>query len=139
MKLKNLTTLENLTLPDGFYWLDEFDNDVIEQREDISIDGNVIIFEQEKIGGVKLTLSGARDRVWVSRETLKILKEWGRMPSLLMELSLELPLDNRTFQVSFRHNEKPAIDAKPVLETIPLEGSDFYNVTLKFRIHKEVK
>lgn len=139
MKLKNLTTSETVTLPDGFYWVDEFENDVLEQREELTIDGNVLVFEQEKIGGEKITLSGARDRVWVSRETLIKLKEWGRMPSLLIELRLELPLDNRVFNVSFRHSEKPAIDAEPIIESVPLEGADYYNVTLKFRIHKEVK
>lgn len=136
MKLKNLTTNETLILPDGLYWVDEFDDNDLEQRVERSIEGFLLIFEQEKIGGQPLTLSSNNSENWVDRATLTKLKEWGRMSSLLMELSLELPLDIRVFTVSFRHDEK-AIEAKPVLDSLPLDGQDYYNTLIKFRIHGE--
>ena len=122
MKLKNLTTNETLILPDGLYWVDEFDDNDLEQRVERSIEGFLLIFEQEKIGGQPLTLSSNNSENWVDRATLTKLKEWGRMSSLLMELSLELPLDIRVFIVSFRLDgkenkaEKKALRAKEKLE-----------------------
>ena len=135
MKLKNLTTLETVTLPNGLYWKDEFADVPFEEREERSITGLLLLFQQAKLGGQSLTLASADDKNWISRLQLKKLYEWARQPALTLELSLELPVDKRVFTVSFRNSEPPAILAKEVIDAKPLSDDIYYQVTLKLRIH----
>lgn len=135
MKLKNLTTLETVTLPNGLYWKDEFGYVPFEEREERSITGLLLLFQQEKLGGQPLTLASADDKNWISRLQLKKLYEWVRQPALKMELSLEMPVDNRVFTVSFKNSEPPAIIAKEVIDAKPLSDEIYYQVSLKLRIH----
>lgn len=137
MKLKNLTTLETVSLPNGLYWKDEFGDVPFEEREERSITGLLLLFQQEKLGGQPLTLASTDDKNWITRRALKKLYEWARQPALKMELSLEMPVDNRVFTVSFKNSEPPAIIAKEVIDAKPLSDEIYYQVTLKLRIHSE--
>lgn len=138
MKLKNLTTMETVELPDGLYWTDEFEDVPFEEREERSITGLLLLFQQLKLEGQPLTLSSAEDKNWITRRALKKLYQWARQLELKMSLSLELPVDDRTFEVSFRHTEKPVIAADEVIDAKPLSDDIYYRVTIKFRIHKEL-
>lgn len=135
MKLKNLKTLEEVTLPDGLYWKDEFDTVPYEEREERSITGLLLLFQQEKLGGQPLTLGGADDKNWITRREVKKLYAWAREPMLTMTLRLDDPAYQKQFTVSFRNSEPPAISAKEVIDAKPLSDEIYYNVTLKLRIH----
>lgn len=138
MKMTNLITQEVLVLPDDLYWTDEFEDVPFDEREERSITGLLLLFQQSKVEGQALTLSSSPERNWIQRSKVKTLYAWGRQMGLKMKLELGLPVDNRIFEVSFRHSDKGAIDAKPIIDAKPLDDAIYYRITLKLRIHKEV-
>ncbi len=138
MKLKNLVTLEEVQLPEGLYWKDEFKGLPFEEREERSITGLLLLFQQEKIGGEPITLASADDKNWITRRALKKLYQWVRQPALKMALSMDSPLDSRVFEVSFRNSEPPALDSEEVIDAKPLSDEIYYRVTINLRIHREI-
>lgn len=138
MKMTNLLTQEVLFLPDDLYWTDEFEDVPFEEREERSVTGLLLLFQQDKIGGQPLTLSSSPERNWIQRSKVKTLYKWGRQSGLKLKLEMGLPVDNRVFEVSFRHSDKNAIDAKPIIDAKPLDDAIYYRITLKLRIHSEI-
>lgn len=138
MKITNLTTMEVLELPDDLYWTDEFEDVPFEEREERSVTGLLLLFQQAKLEGQPLTLSSSPDRNWIQRAKVRKLYSWGRVMGLKMKLSLESAVDVRSFTVSFRHSDKNAIEATPIIDAKPLDDEIYYRITLKLRIHKDV-
>lgn len=138
MKMINLLTSEVLELPDDLYWVDEFEDVPFEEREERTITGLLLLFQQDKIEGQALTLSSSPERNWIQRSKVRTLYSWGRQKALKMRLETVMQGVGRNFEVSFRHSEKGAIDAKPIIDAKPLDDTIYYRITLKLRIHKEV-
>lgn len=138
MKITNLTTMEVLELPDDLYWTDEFEDVPFEEREERTATGLLLLFQQAKLEGQPLTLSSSPDRNWIQRVKVRKLYAWGREMGLKMKLSMESPVDSRSFTVSFRHSDKNAIEATPIIDAKPLDDEIYYRITLKLRIHQDV-
>lgn len=130
MKLKRISTLETVTLSDGFLWSDEFDWNPIEQKQERAVDGALIIQEGKRKSGRPISLTADKNMAWLKRHIVSKLKDWSILQEKF-ELQFNYIHDKRTFNVVFNHQDK-AIEANPVLEHPTVSEDDEYNVTLRF-------
>ncbi|MGZ4954139.1 MAG: hypothetical protein ACXV8Q_03415 [Methylobacter sp.] len=120
-------SLDTIALPDDLIWTDEFDWTPVQQTQQYSLTGALIIETGVKQAGRPITLVGGRDAAWVSRDTVNTLyaKLTGTTP---FTLTLN---DGSTHSVVFRHDGNP-IDAKPIIDYNNPAADDYYSLTLRF-------
>ncbi len=129
MTLKNLKTLEVVTLPDSLIWSDEYLWTDVTSSVAYSVSGSLIIQDNVKKKGRVITLTSSPDMGWVQRSVVDKLFLWSQDPELKMLLTLK---DGREYVVRFRHDETP-ISAENVKGFYDWDGSGYYIVTLSFR------
>ncbi|WP_420795629.1 hypothetical protein, partial [Endozoicomonas atrinae] len=62
--------LDSITLPDDLLWINEFDWNPVEQSQERTLTGALLIQEQSKQYGRSIELSGGQDAGWVTRSTV---------------------------------------------------------------------
>lgn len=120
-------TLDALTIP-GLIWVDEFAWSVTAQKVERSLTGTLLVQAAGKVKGRPVTLAGGEDYGFIDRATLLALQALADTPGLVMTLTLA---DTRSFQVMFRHDDAPAIEARAVLLKCAPGAEDWYTLTLK--------
>lgn len=132
MRLIRKATNETVQLEDGFLFSDEFSWKPIEQSQEFSVDGTLIIQEGKKKSGRPITLlSKENSQGWVKRSVLSVIQDWSALQDEQFTLIFEYPHDNRQFNVIFNHAQG-AIEADPVKGFPTVSNEDYYKVTLKF-------
>jgi hypothetical protein len=116
-----IPTLDTIQLPEHLYWQDEIWSPV-EQSAEYNTDGSMDVQVSTKQAGRPITLAGADDRAWVSRETLLDLLAFASVAGKQMTYTHS---DEREFTVMFRFDEKP-VSADPVFFIDPPEDTDWY-------------
>ena len=117
--------LGGIEITDNFVWSDEFSFNQLEQSQERSLSGGLIIQSAPKQFGRPITLGPS----WLPRATLDSLFALEASPSA-MELVLA---DGREFTVVFDRARGTAIDAKPVHDYVNAanEPAWQYQVTLR--------
>lgn len=122
---------ESLPLDEDLLWVDEYRYSPVEQSVDTGLTGALIVQVDGDATrpGRPITLEPPDDTsAWMIRADLDTLQEWGAIPDATFVLTLRgVPR-----LVKFRHQDKPAIDAKPVVPFSDPLPEDYYLVTLKF-------
>jgi hypothetical protein len=119
------TTLE---LDPDLLWADEFSWHPVEQAQERSITGALIVQVASRTGGRPITLETEDERsAWMTRATVQLLQTWAAMPGVTLQLSIR----GESRAVIFRHQDG-AMDAKPLLHFADPDAGDFYLVTLRF-------
>lgn len=122
-------TLDAFELPTDLVWIDEFDWTPVEQSEQHTLTGGLIIDSGIKQAGRPMTLKGGEDAAWVVRENLKTL-----YAKLDDDASMTLTLgDGRVFTVRFDHKNQP-IESQPIIDYAVPEDADNYTLTVRFII-----
>lgn len=129
-------TLGSVTL-DGLagnmVWTDELKTSDISQNTEVTLGGQLVIFEQQLQAGRDITLVSTEDTGWLTKAqviAVKALEVVGGAP-----YTLTLP-NGEIFQVGFRSDEPPAVDFEPALFMWnPIVGTagDYFIGTLKLR------
>jgi hypothetical protein len=115
-----------LQLNPDLYWADE-DWLPVQQTEQRTVTGSVIISATQLSGGRPITLQPADDNSgWMTKAQLDQLRNWGAVAGQVMELTLRGTVRN----VIFRHQDK-ALDAAPVVFFSDMDSGDYYRVTLR--------
>lgn len=117
--------LGGVDITDNFVWSDEFNYNQVEQSQERSLTGGLIIQNGVKQFGRPITLGPS----WLPRATLDALFALEASPDAR---DLELA-DGREFRVVFDRSRGVAIDAKPVHDYVNAanESSWQYNVTIR--------
>lgn len=121
----------SLPLDPDLFWVDENQYSPVEQSVDTGLTGALIIQVDGDADrpGRPITLQPEDDKsAWMIRADLDQLNAWGAIADAVFTLTLR----GVARSVMFRHQDKPAIDAKPVVHYSDVQASDFYLVTLKF-------
>lgn len=87
--------LDNVRLPDGLRWSDEFAWTPVAQATEYSLTGALIVEQSTKQAGRPITLIGGKDFAWMTRAEVVALKT-------LLDTGAEMTLtlhDARTFTV----------------------------------------
>jgi len=117
----------SIDLPDDLYWSDEFTWSPVGQNAERTLNGALIIEESVAIAGRPITLEGAEDMAWVSRETVLQLISLRNMTGQSFTLTLK---DAREFTVKF-NQATASVDARPVLSWQQAADTDWYKLTLR--------
>jgi hypothetical protein len=122
---------DTLPLDPDLYWADENQYSPVQQSVDEGLTGALIIQvdgDADRPGRPITLQPEGDDSAWMIRADLDQLNAWGAIAGAVMTLNLR-GVDR---SVMFRHQDKPAIDAKPVVHYSDVLDSDYYLVTLKF-------
>ncbi len=119
--------LDNVVLPDGLVWTDEFAAQAVAQTVRRTLDGSVVVFYGQHSGGLPISLESEPDAGWLTRTQVEALKLRADSPGGIFTLELR----GQVFQVMFRHHEPPAFEAKPLVALAHPQPGDFYLATLK--------
>lgn len=120
-----------LPLDPDLYWSDENQYSPVSMAKDLGLTGALILQVDGDADrpGRPITLDPEDEfSAWMLREDLDTLNAWGAVK----DAEFELVLRGVTYPVVFRHNEPPAIAAKPVVHFRDVQPDDHYLVTLKF-------
>lgn len=118
--------LDGIGLAEDMIWVDEFDWTPVQQSQQYTLTGALILETGVKLAGQPITLVGGQDAAWVTRETVKALyaKLTGTPP---FTLTLN---DASTFNVTFAAGNP--IEARPIIDYNNPDDSDVYSLTLRF-------
>jgi hypothetical protein len=118
-----------LFLNPDLYWADEFEWNPVEQTAERSITGALIVQSGMLISGKPITLQPIDESsAWTPLSDVSILQTWASIPGLEMVLNLR-GVDRN---VIFRHEDRDAMVAKPVVHFSTVDTTDNYLVNLKF-------
>lgn len=117
--------LGGIDITDNFIWSDEFTFNQVEQSQERTLTGGLVIQSGQKRYGRPITLGPS----WLPRSTID---ELYALEASAAPMDLALP-DGREFSVVFDRARGTAIDAKPVHDYVNAanETSWQYNVTLR--------
>ena len=122
---------DTLPLDPDLYWADENQYSPVQQTIDPSLTGALIVQVDGDAArpGRPITLEPENEfSAWMIRADIDTLNEWGAIPGATFTLTLR----GVARTVMFRHQDKPAIDARPVTHFSDVQPEDYYLVTLKF-------
>lgn len=121
-------TLDNITLPDGLVWEDEFDWTPVSQEKTVSLTGTLIIQEAAALAGRPITLKG-EDSCWTTRAIVQSLYALAQTAD--KEMTLTIAGTART--VVWSRGNEPPVEAKPVFPLME-PGTDYTYIlrTLRF-------
>jgi hypothetical protein len=122
---------ESLVLDPDLYWQDEHAWHPVVQSVERSITGALIVQVAGGVGlpGRPITLQPEDDTsAWMTQENLATLQAWAAVP----QQTFQLLLRGVSRAVMFRHQDAPAIEARPVVHFSDVVADDAYRVTLKF-------
>lgn len=120
-----------LPLDDDLFWVDENQYSPVNQTVDVGLPGSLIIQVDGDVDrpGRPITLQPEDENsAWMIRDDLDTLNAWGAIAGAQFTLTIR----GVARTVMFRHQDKPSIDAKPVVFFSDGGGGDFYLITLKF-------
>ena len=130
MKLIRKTTSETIQLEDGFFWSDENWAE-IQQNQEYSISGALIVQEGRKQAGRPITLQPAnKTKGWIKLRDLNQLREWQNLQEQFT-LQFQWPHDQRQFNVIFNHKDG-ALESSTIKGTPATSLDTYFNVTMRF-------
>ena len=120
-----------LPLDPDLYWEDENQYSPVSQTVDYGLTGALIIQvdgDSTRRGRPITLRPDDETSAWMIRADLDTLNEWAAIPGAVFTLTLR----GIERAVMFRHQDRPAVDARPVLHFRDVQDTDYYLVTLKF-------
>lgn len=120
--------LTTVTLPDDLIWTDRHAWSPVEQTVATSITGAALVDLGTRQNGRPITLSGDERHAWMTYAVVDQLKAWADVAGK----QLTLTIGATSFDVLFRHHDRPAIDVNPVVDFNTPDAQDFFFGTLKF-------
>lgn len=112
---------------DQMLWVDEWEWDAIEQDQQRSLSGALIIQEGVKLYGRPITLA-SEGGAWFKRSKVDQLKALAEQPGKVMLLTLPSGL---THYVTFSRTEGAAVEAEPLFRRVNPGPDCLYELTLR--------
>lgn len=132
MKLIDITTNAELSLPNDLLWRDEFEWTPVVATNTYTLTGALIIEQGVRQAGRPISLQAPdQSMAWVTRSTVQTLRDWSALAGRKFRLVFEYPADTRQFVVMFDH-ASDAIGAEPVKGFPSHASGDWFTVSLKF-------
>ena len=118
--------LENVTLPEGLNWVDEFNSSAVAQTAKRTLGGTLVVYHRSKEKGVPITLESLSDMGWAEKSTVDQLKALANVPGAVYSLLIR----GEEVRVIFRHHEGVAFQATPVLQGGEQKEGSYFQVKI---------
>ena len=119
--------LGTLELDDQFEWIDEFAWDAVEQGQERTLTGALVVQEGLKLYGRPITLA-ANGGVWTPLSVVRQLEALRDQRGLVMPLTLP---GGATHSVIFNRASGQALEAKPIERLVEPGPDELYEITLR--------
>ncbi len=120
--------LDTITVPDDLLWINEFEWNPVEQSQERSLTGALLVQEQIKMHGRPILLTGGQNAGWVSRKTVSELQNLSSEPDKVMILTLS---DMRQLSVIFDRSDGSPVSATQVIEEAYPADNSYYHLSLR--------
>ncbi|MBF0602134.1 MAG: hypothetical protein HQL07_00405 [Nitrospirae bacterium] len=114
--------LGDLLLPDAMEWKNRYEWAPVAQETGRTLGGNLMVWHSPMTGGRPIDLAAEGEVCWLSTDHVSALYAMSTQPGAVFDLEW----DGETFQVMFRHQDSPAMEANPILP-----HSGWYNGSIK--------
>lgn len=127
-------SIDTVLLPPDLQWLDEFaaGSDLVAQVVSTTITGAILVQANAQQAGRKITLQGRQDGqagfAAITRAQVDALRVLAETPGSTHVLTFS---DGRTFDVLFRRDDGPAVEATPLKVIDPPQDDDLYYPTIR--------
>lgn len=108
-------------------WTDEWDWNAVEQQQDRSLSGALILQEGVKLYGRPITLS-SNGGAWFTLAKVRALEALAAAPARVMQLTLPT---GATYHVVWNRAAGPAVQAKPIYRAVAPGADALYELTLR--------
>lgn len=125
--MPNQITLAGIALDDHHEWTDEFQWSAIEQEQERSLSGALIVQEGLKKYGRPITLA-ANNAAWTPLAVVRQLEELRDQLGLVMQLELA---DGRAFHVIFNRVDGDPLEAQQLVREVEPRPDSDYLITLR--------
>lgn len=119
--------LGTLELDDQFEWIDEFTWDAVEQGQERTLTGALVVQEGLKLYGRPITLA-ANGGVWTPLSVVRQLEALRDQRGLVMPLTLP---GGATHSVIFNRASGQALEARPLERLVEPGPDEPYEITLR--------
>ena len=108
-------------------WTDEWEWNAIEQQQDRSLSGALILQEGVKLYGRPITLS-SNGGAWFTLAKVRALEALAAAPARVMQLTLPT---GSSYHVVWNRAAGPAVQAKPIYRAVAPGADALYELTLR--------
>lgn len=116
-----------LTLNPDLFWSDELTWNPVQQTDERTVTGALLVSSALLTGGRPITLEPEDDSsAWTSRQDVTTLRNWAAVPGQ----ELTLTLRGQGYAVIFRHQDG-GLTARPVAHFNDADSADWYLVTIR--------
>jgi hypothetical protein len=119
--------LHGILLSPDLIWMDEFTASCVAQSVRRTIDGGVVTMATPRRYGHPITLQSAADAGLLTRETVQAVALLAEEPGAVYVLTLR----GVSRAVMFRHDDAPALEARPLIHLAYPAAGHWYAVTIK--------
>lgn len=132
MRLVDAVAADEVVLPSGMLWVDEFSWSPVAANVEWALNGALHIQAGTKLKGRPLTFEPPDDEMaWVLKGVVEALQVKANVADRKFTLVLGSGLTERQFSVRFRHAEN-ALEATPVYRWQQGAETQWYKLNLKF-------
>lgn len=108
-------------------WTDEHEWDPVEQNQDRSLGGALMVQEGAKLYGRPITLA-SNDGAWFTKATVDALQVLRDQPGIVMLLTLP---SGQQYHVTWNRPAGPPVEAVPVWRRVVYQPDDLFFLTLR--------
>jgi len=119
--------LENIDLPAGLIWADEYLSQSVSQVVKRTLDGGAVVFHSPIRSGQSITLESRADSGWLTGSQVASIKALSDASGGVFQLEIRGQLKT----VVFRHDEPPAFEAEPIFPFANPMPNHFYTCRIK--------
>lgn len=112
---------------DQMEWVEQFTWDPVEQNQDRSLTGALIIQEGVKLYGRPITLA-SNDGAWFTLDTVQQLEALRDQPGIVMPLTLQT---GEQHHVTWNRTAGAPVEAVPLFRGVVYQPDDLFTLTLR--------
>ncbi len=122
-----MPTLNDIALPPGLVWVDEFEPATVAQSVRRTLSGGMVVYHAALQAGRPITLQSEADAGWATLATVQALAALAGVPGATYTLILR----GTSYQVMFAHHTPPALAATPAVNIANPGPTHPYLLTLR--------
>lgn len=122
-----MISLGGVQLPSNLIWEDRYGWSPVTQSVKMTLGGRPIVYSAQLQAGRRITLSSSQDMGWVTKEQVDSLMQLADVAGAQYSLTI----GSATFDVVFRHEDPPAVEASPLIPRGDPVAGDYFLCRIK--------